>query len=166
VDFFANTYSLGQMCPDNEKKRDQKFWCVRQEKREALRFFCQKRKCFQWRRVKNELYWCRWLIFLLIFYLNVIFEKKQPICLLQPMLLFLNSIPPKNTDEYSLKAISSYLGFLAQNSKFQCCSSWLRRFQFAILQWFPWLKISSWERVHFYITSFHWLKWPQRKLYP
>lgn len=85
------------MCTDNEKKRDQKFWCVRQEKREALRFFCQKRKCFQWRRVKNELYWCRWLIFLLIFYLNVIFEKKQPICLLQPMLLFLNSIPPQKT---------------------------------------------------------------------
>lgn len=98
MDFFANTYSLlGQMCTDNEKKRDQKFWCVRQEKREALRFFCQKRKCFQWRRVKNELYWCRWLIFLLIFYLNVIFEKKQPICLLQPMLLFLNSIPPQKT---------------------------------------------------------------------
>ena len=35
--------------------------------------------------------------FLLIFYLNVIFEKKQPICLLQPMLLFLNSIPPQKT---------------------------------------------------------------------
>lgn len=160
MDFFCKHLQLGSDVHRQWKKRDQKFWCVRQEKREALRFFCQKRKCFQWRRVKNELYWCRWLIFLLIFYLNVIFEKKQPICLLQPMLLFLNSIPPQKTlmNKYSLKAISSYLEFLAQNSKFQCCSSWLRRFQFAILQWFPWLKFSSWERFHFYITSFHLLK--------
>ena len=98
MDFFLQTLTAWVRCAQTMKNnviRNSGVWDKKREKR--CDFFCQKRKCFQWRRVKNELYWCRWLIFLLIFYLNVIFEKKQPICLLQPMLLFLNSIPPQKT---------------------------------------------------------------------